>query len=348
MTVGNVSDAGEVTEARVIWDRLVLALGSRPDTRCPGVREHALTVDVAGSEILAARLPELTARRARVVVVGGGLTGIETATEIAESWPELDVTIMTHDAVGAGFSVAARRHFGEVLERLGIHIRTRASAVRIERDHVVTRSTTNDENVPFDLCVWTVGVVGASLPVGLALATNARGQVLVDPFLRSVSDPAIYVAGDLAAHAVERAIPIPTGCKSAGPAGAQVADNLIGELFRRPLVPLDFAAPVYCVSLGRRDGVVQRTRADGSLTGPILHGRLAAWVKEIICRSTITAFALERYGLSSYAPFRTGNVPSLQASGALAAPVLPAASGASRPIAAPSAHGSLEGKALGS
>ena len=57
VTVGNVSDMGEVTEARVIWDRLVLALGSRPDTRCPGVREHAHTLDVAGSEILAARLP---------------------------------------------------------------------------------------------------------------------------------------------------------------------------------------------------------------------------------------------------------------------------------------------------
>lgn len=330
VTVADLSDAGEVTEARIAWDRLVLALGSRPDTRHPGVREHALTLDVAGAELLAARLPGLAAERARVVVVGGGLTGIEAATEIAESWPELDVTILSHDTIGADFSVAARRHFAAVLDRLGVHVRARASAVRVERDHVVTRSAAEDENVPFDLCLWTVGVVGASLPAGLSLATNARGQVLVDPSLRSISEPAIYVAGDLAAHAAPRAIPIPMGCKSAGPTGAHVADNLHAELFSRPLAPLDFAAPLYCVSLGRRDGVVQRTRADGSLTGPILRGRLAAWVKEIICKSTITAFALERYGLSSYAVFRTGNVPSL--------PSLPSRS----------AHGSLEGKALGS
>jgi hypothetical protein len=102
------------------------------------------------------------------------------------------------------------------------------------------------------------------------------------------------------------------------------------------------------VSLGRRDGIVQRTRDDESLTGPILRGRLAAWVKEMICKSTLTAFALERFGLSSYALFRTGNVPSLPASGELAVHALPAASGLSCAVAARPAHGSLEGRALGS
>jgi NADH:ubiquinone reductase (H+-translocating) len=190
---------------------------------------------------------------------------------------------------------------------------------------------TRGEPEPFDVCIWTVGFVGAPLPVGLPLATNARGQVLVDPFLRSVSHPAVYVAGDLAAHAQAPAVPVPMGCKSAGPGGAHVADNVMAELRGRPLAIFDFAAPIYCVSLGRHDGIVQRTTADGSLSGPILRGRLGAWVKEAICKSTITAFTLERFGLSSYAVFRAGNVP-----------VLPAATTES------AVHGSFESKAVGS
>ncbi len=313
VTVGRIDGADEVSERRLPWDRLVLALGSRPDTSFPGVREHALALDGPGAETLAAKLPELSARsasgrgRARVVVVGGGLTGIEAASEIAESWPELQVELVTRGALGDEFSAAARAHFATAFERLKIGVHPRTSVVRVEHGRLVTR----DGEVPFDLCIWTAGFVGAPLPSGLEVATNDRGQVLVDPFLRSISHPAIYVAGDLASLHVAPPIPVPMGCKTAGPAGAHVADNLVREGLGRPLDPFDFVAPLYCVSLGRRDGVIQRTRPDGCATGPVLRGRLGAWVKELVCRGTVTAFTLERLGLSRYEMFRGGNVAAL-------------------------------------
>ena len=333
VTVGHIDAANVVSERRLVWDRLVLALGSRPDSSFPGVREHAIVLDGPGAETLAPQLPELAGRRARVLVVGGGLTGIEAASEIAESWPELQVELLTTGEVGAGFSEAARRHFAEAFDRLGVLVHPNTSAVRVERGSVVTATG----ELPFDACVWTVGFVGAPLPSGRTVTPNTRGHVLVDPFLRSVSDPSIYVAGDLAAHAVPPPIPVPMGCKSAGPAGAHVADNLVRELLGRPLVPFDFVAPAYCVSLGRRDGIVQRTRADGSLTGPILRGRLGAWVKELICKGTLTAFTLERLGLSSYEMFRSGNLPAL-----------PSPVASSRMSPANDERGTIEAEAVGS
>jgi NADH dehydrogenase FAD-containing subunit len=339
VTVGHIDATNSVAERRLSWDRLVLALGSRPETTFPGVREHAHALDGPGAETLAARLPELAAKsavartRGRVLVVGGGLTGIEVASEIAESWPELQVELLTQGEVGAGFSDAARRHFAEAFARFGIQVHTYTSAVRVEEGRVVT----TDDPVPFDVCIWTSGLVGGSLPSGLGVATNERGQVLVDPCLRSVTNPSIYVAGDLAAHAAPPPIPVPMGCKSAGPAGAHVADNLVRELFDRPLVPFDFVAPLYCVSLGRRDGVVQRTRPDGSLDGPVLRGRLGAWVKELICKSTLTAFTLERFGLSRYEMFRGGNLPAL-----------PSAAAARMLATANDARGTLDPEVLGS
>jgi hypothetical protein len=112
-------------------------------------------------------------------------------------------------------------------------------------------------------------------------------------------------------HAEPPAIAVPMGCKSAGPSGATIADNLVRELDGRKPRPFDFAAPFYCVSLGRKDGLIQRPLRDGSLGGAILRGRLAAWVKELICKATVLAFTLERYGLSSYGAFRRGNLPAL-------------------------------------
>ncbi|MET0789340.1 MAG: FAD-dependent oxidoreductase, partial [Cellulomonas sp.] len=74
------------------YDTLVYALGSaRDDHGVPGVFEHAEELaSRTGARRLNDRLRVLSPG-ARVLVVGGGLTGIEAASEIAESFAGLDV-----------------------------------------------------------------------------------------------------------------------------------------------------------------------------------------------------------------------------------------------------------------
>ena len=268
---------GRVDDVRSLpWDRLVLALGSRVDDRVPGVREHTAPLDSA-----------IMRASGRVVVVGGGLTGIEVATELAEAKPGLRVTLVTRGELGAGFSDAARAAFRDACERLGVETLTQVSVRAVEAGRLVLAEGT----LAFDRCVWTAGFVASPLPAGLALATNHLGQVLVDPLQRAVSDERVFAIGDLAAAT-------PMGCKRAIPSGAHVADTIVAMHAGRAPRPFDFEAPIYCVSLGRKDGVIQR-----NATGGILRGRLAAWVKERICRSTLFGLRLERLGLMSYSAF---------------------------------------------
>ncbi|MDB4944392.1 MAG: hypothetical protein JWP97_3926 [Labilithrix sp.] len=292
------------------YDRLVLALGSRTEMATPGAAEYALALDAVGSEALASLLPALAGRRGRLVLVGGGLTGIEAATEIAESWPSLRVVLVTRGELGEGFSGPGTAHLRRVLERLGVEILTHTTVTHVERGRVVTAG---ELPVAFDACVWAAGFVGAPLPDGLDLASTARGQVLVEPTLRASSDPQVFVAGDLASHAVAPPVPVPTGCKSAAASGALVADNVLRDLRGEPLVPQDYAAPLYCVSLGRRDGLVQRTSAGGALRGATLTGWAAAFVKALILRSTRWQIVLERHGLATYRVFEGGNAARLAA-----------------------------------
>jgi len=160
----------------------------------------------------------------------------------------------------------------------------------------------------FDLCIWTAGFSASPFPRGLDLTLDAAGRALVTRELAAVDDPRTFVAGDCARY-VGDPYPIPNGCKSAGPSGAAVADNLLRTLRGERAAPFRFRTPIYCVSVGRRAGVVQFTGRDGSPSGRVIHGRLGAFVKELICKSTIWAFRLERRGLMSYAAMTPRALP---------------------------------------
>ncbi|HEX7892267.1 MAG TPA: FAD-dependent oxidoreductase [Ramlibacter sp.] len=287
------------------WDRLVLAIGSRSGSdEVPGVAEHAHTLNPATAPALRERLQALP-RNARVLVVGGGLTGIEAASEVAESFPRLEVSLATEGRLVDDFSPAGRDHILHVMRKLRVDVH---EGVRV---HSVSaaRLETDSGALAFDLCVWAAGFALPPLAWDAGLRVNAHGQVLVDPQLRSVSHPWIYAAGDIAAPVLPPGQTVPMGCKSAMPMGAHVGDNLARELRGEPGEAFDYALLFYCVSLGRRDGLIQWADDEGRLTGRILTGRRGAWFKEMICRSTWWALLMESRGTKAVVWKRTGRAP---------------------------------------
>lgn len=92
------------------WDRLVLATGSHA-----GVPPHCTSPDAVfnlnatRASALSDRLHQV-APGARVVVVGGGLTGIETASELAERYPHLSVSLVTGGELAIDFRLRARAY----------------------------------------------------------------------------------------------------------------------------------------------------------------------------------------------------------------------------------------------
>jgi NADH dehydrogenase FAD-containing subunit len=271
------------------WDRLVLALGSVVDTQTEGVREHAYTLDAASTAWLTPLLPVLAARRGRVLVVGGGPTGIEVATELAERYPSLRLLLVTRGELAAGFSSTARAHVRATLARLGIELQEHV-AVEALREKQLLR---DGEPIGFDACVWAAGFIGHPLARELGLAMNQCGQLLVDASLRSTSHPDVYVAGDLAALTEVRRDPMPMGCKSAFPSGLHVAENLARSLHGESPRAFAYRQVPFCVSLGRRDGIFELPARELHARRVVV-GKLAAHIKELICRGTLWTLKLER------------------------------------------------------
>ncbi|REE96898.1 NAD(P)/FAD-dependent oxidoreductase [Thermomonospora umbrina] len=282
-------DDGAVT---LHYDTLVYALGSATDTSLvPGADVHAYTLN--GPQIaarFAARLDEVAAAGGTVAVCGGGLTGIEAATEIAEAHPGLRVTLISRDTPGTMMGDKARAHLHKVFDRLGISVRTGTAITKVLPDAV---HLADGELVPSDATLWTTGVKVPPLAAEAGIAVDDRGMVLVDATLRSVSHPDIRPIGDAAA------VRMPWGrihgtCQSGIPTAQYTADAITRELRGRRVKPFRFGYIHQPVSLGRRDAVIQFTRADDTPRRAYLKGRLAALYKETVSSSPVPVYRLSR------------------------------------------------------
>ncbi|MFJ8230440.1 NAD(P)/FAD-dependent oxidoreductase [Streptomyces sp. NPDC094448] len=281
------------------YDYLVYALGSRTGTPAPATSasapsaaaQAAQAADAAAeshgrlhtAESAAALRDRLRGGPGSVAVVGGGLTGIEMAAELAETYPDRSVRLLSSGPVAAGHSARSRDHIRTVLSGLG---------VRIEEGATVP----GPEAVDADTVVWSASMVpntGLAAAAGLTLDPTT-GRIAVDETLRSVSHPGIYAAGDAAAAHNATAGALRMGCATALPTGSRAASSIISAIRGEQPGPLKFAYVIQCVSLGRRDGVVQFVRGDDSPRSRSLTGRTAALFKEQIVLSTIRTFQLAR------------------------------------------------------
>ncbi|HWM91217.1 MAG TPA: FAD-dependent oxidoreductase [Thermoanaerobaculia bacterium] len=261
------------------YDTLIYALGSRTSTPVPGVALNAVRLDdPAELRTTYERLGDMS----KVLIVGGGLTGIEAATELAERFPGLRITLATRGRLGDGWSPAATEHFLQRFRELEIELREGVAVQSIEEG----RALTSGEAIPFDLCIWAGGFEALPLARKAGLPTDAAGRIRVDDTLRVPGHPEIFAAGDSAAAAGAGGWMIRMGCVSALPMGAYVGENVARVLRGQEPKPFPFAIVIRCVSLGRKDGLVQFTAADDTPAGKVWTRRMGVIVKELICQMT--------------------------------------------------------------
>jgi NADH dehydrogenase FAD-containing subunit len=258
------------------YDLLVYALGSHADLdTVPGAAEHATAVAVAEQ---AKRLRDRMRTAGTVAVVGAGLTGIEAVTELAETYPDRTVRLATGGTLGEMLSEPGRRHLHRTFDRLGIQVWEHVAVAKVAADGLLLD---NGEHVGADTVAWTTGFRVPALARAAGLAVDDRGRMLVDPTLRSVSHPEVYGIGDAAAARNQNGQELRMGCGPGGITAVAAARAIADRLAGRTPKPLRFTDVAWCISLGRRDGLVQFGKADDS---PVLTGRLAALVKESVVR----------------------------------------------------------------
>jgi NADH dehydrogenase len=273
------------------YNTLVYAVGSKSAVAVPGVRDHA--VPLAGIDD-ADRARHVIARLAAgslVTVVGGGLTGVEVVTELAERRPDLSMTLVTSGTVVAKLSDAGRRNVKRVLNWLGIEV---IEGAQVESITTGRLDLADHRQLAFDACVWTVGFTVPDLALRSGLATDAIGRLRLDATLTSIDSPHIVGAGDaiVIPDAIGRHLRM--SCAAAVPLGGHAADTILARIRGTDVNPLSLGYAGQCISLGRHRGLMQLVHADDTPRRLIVPGPAGAWVKERVCRYTVTVMRNER------------------------------------------------------
>lgn len=199
---------------------------------------------------------------ASVQVRGAGFTGLETAVELAEARPDLRVTLV-HDGRPFGhFPASAAAHVAAVLERHAITLTDLPTAA----DHVVD----------------CTGFAYPTLARDSGLPVDPSGRLLTDETLAVPGHRGVWGCGD-AVRVAGRAY-LRGGCSTAEPMAGLAADQIRRVAAGQAPRPVDVGIALWCLSLGRRDGLIVRTTPEDRPTRVLLRGRPAAAVKELICR----------------------------------------------------------------
>ncbi|MQS12167.1 pyridine nucleotide-disulfide oxidoreductase [Streptomyces kaniharaensis] len=261
------------------YDTLVYALGSRTAWHdVPGAAEHAYSAERAAD--LHRRLRDAD-RPGTLAVVGGGATGIELATELAEAHPGWRVRIVAAGRVGGIYSPKGRAHIRRVLDRLGVTVHENATVTEVSPAGLRTTAGPIDA----DVTVWAASMEPHPLAAEAGLAVDDRGRALVDDHLRSVSHPDVHVVGDAAAVTVPGIGTLRMGCATALPQGQYLGKLLDG----RTAKPFAYKYVVQCLSLGRRDGLLQLVRGDDSMRPTVLTGAAGRMAKAAIVTGVLSA-----------------------------------------------------------
>jgi NADH:ubiquinone reductase (H+-translocating) len=245
------------------YDRLVLASGSQVvKPAVPGLREFGFEVDTYdGAVALQDHLRRLAdvspgmsqPSAATVVVVGAGLTGIETACELPTRLRTLFgrdgrvVLVDRNPFVGSDMGASARPVIERALSDNGVEIRTSVGVDQVSGDGV---SLSSGERLQAATVVWCAGMRASPLTEQLPVVRDRLGRVPVDDHLRVIGVPSIFAAGDVAAARMDDEHLSVMSCQHGRPMGRYAGYNVISDLFGEPMLTLRIPWYVTVLDLG--------------------------------------------------------------------------------------------------
>lgn len=252
----------------VPYDRLVFALGSRVvRPPIPGLATHAFDVDTyeAGSR-LNAHIATLSARppspgRDTVLVVGGGLTGVEAAAEMpgklraalargrdggGQGMPRV-ILADRQPWIGSDMGEGARRVIDKALAALGVETRPGVSLAAVDAQGA---TLTTGERIEAATVVWCAGLEAHPLTRLFPVARDRFGRVPVDACLKVAGMAAEFATGDAAWFAIDGEHSCVMSCQHGRPMGRFAGHNVVCDLLGLPMLPLEIGWYTTILDLG--------------------------------------------------------------------------------------------------
>ncbi|QRV17694.1 NAD(P)/FAD-dependent oxidoreductase (plasmid) [Haloterrigena salifodinae] len=273
----------------VEYDYVIVGLGSQTAYYgIPGLEEHSLTLKSLDDALEIhdtvedASLEATREEPAQIVIGGAGLSGIQTAGEIAEFRDNHRAPIDIHlvealEEIFPGNDPEIQQALRDLLEEAGVQIHTDDPITEATEDHIEF-----DEGEPLDhdILVWTGGITGrdafddADLEDEHNRVTTGANFRTTDERVFAIGDSAIINQGDQ---------PAPPTAQAAWQAAEVVGENVARAIENRPLKTWEYEDKGTVVSVGEEAVAHEVTPAFGvSLPVDTFGGVPAQTLKKLI------------------------------------------------------------------
>lgn len=208
------------------FDTLLVGLGFQSDSfNIPGIKEYAksLVNYQEASDIRENIRKELLTLKngekdeLHFVVCGGGLSGIELVSSLADQLPKIckqlsmpykNIKLTCVEAMGSILPMFSRKlssGAAAYLEKNGVQVLTNCKVLECRKDSVIVDRAGSKEEIKASVVIWTAGVKGNPVIENSPFFTSQRSRVEINDYLQPINQENqedmknIFVLGDCCA-----------------------------------------------------------------------------------------------------------------------------------------------------
>ncbi|UCZ52538.1 NAD(P)/FAD-dependent oxidoreductase [Bacillus shivajii] len=178
------------------YDDLVIGLGCEDKYHnVPGAPEHTLSIQSMRKARKTYQALQSIQVNGTVAIVGAGLSGVELASELRESRPDLNVKLFDRGKnILSMFPPKLYNYVTEWLVDNGVEIINEANITKVEENTLYN----HDEPVYADAIIWTAGIQANRLVRDLDVEKDGMGRVVVTKYHEAPGYDNVFVIGDCA------------------------------------------------------------------------------------------------------------------------------------------------------
>lgn len=182
---------------KIPYDELVVGLGCRDNYHdVPGAAENTYSIQTIGESRTTYKKLLGLSGGATVGIVGAGLSGIELASELRESRPDLNIKLFDRSPrILRDFPERLSRYVKSWFDEHKVDVVAESNITKVEEGVLYN----HEETIPIDAVVWTAGIRPVTVVQELDAEKGDSGRLVVNKYHQLPNDRDVYIAGDCAA-----------------------------------------------------------------------------------------------------------------------------------------------------
>lgn len=182
---------------QVDYDQLVIGLGCEDNYHnVPGAEEYAYGIQTIGQSRVTYKTLQGLGGGATVGIVGAGLSGIELASELRESRPDLKIKLFDRSPrILRDFPERLSNYVKDWFDENNVEVVSNSNITKVEPNCLYN----HEETIPVDVVVWTAGIRPVKPVRSLKVEADSSGRVVLNKYHQIPTHTDVYVVGDSAA-----------------------------------------------------------------------------------------------------------------------------------------------------